>query len=410
MSRFRKSTDRPVPWTPAAVGPVLARLAAAEAELRRLPGARLTELWVQAVDTLRRRAAEPTSPLRQALIDGTGLSPPGFDAAFGQILDGVTTPAARRLLAASPHLPQVSRRPVAVLTSSNLPALAVQSLLPALAARRPVLIKSPSAEPHFAPAFVEALASLEPALGRAVAAAMWRGGDEEVEDAVFGAVGRVIAYGDGATAASLRRRLGERLLMHGPKLSLAILADDVDPATAAPGLARDIALFDQRGCLSVQAILVVGPAARRAAENLAPHVARHLEALHDRWPPGPASTAVRATVRQWRDEAIMAGAVMPELPFAAGTVIVDATGPLRSSPGGRCVRIHAATSGRAAELLAPWSGRLQGAALAGSAAEALRPLLSRLGVTYLAPPGRLQAPDVATWHNGGVAPLQPFLD
>jgi hypothetical protein len=55
-------------------------------------------------------------------------------------------------------------------------------------------------------------------------------------------------------------------------------------------------------------------------------------------------------------------------------------------------------------LLAPWRGRLQGAALAGADAEALRPALAALGVTRFAAPGALQSPDAA-WHNGGRHPL-----
>jgi hypothetical protein len=52
------------------------------------------------------------------------------------------------------------------------------------------------------------------------------------------------------------------------------------------------------------------------------------------------------------------------------------------------------------DRLRRWTGRLQGAALAGAAARALEPELRALGVTRCTAPGRLQAPD-ARWQNGG---------
>ena len=92
-----------------------------------------------------------------------------------QVIDGHqfpdAIPDAGRLLARArqPFDPQIA--PTWVILAGNLPALAVQPLLPALALRRPVLLKSPSAEPLFAPAFLEALTRREPRLAGAVAAA-----------------------------------------------------------------------------------------------------------------------------------------------------------------------------------------------------------------------------------------------
>src|SRR6185369_1071693 len=90
-------------------------------------------------------------------------------------------PAAALMAASRPG----SRGPVLIVLASNLPGLAVQPLLPALALRRPVLLKSPSAEPLFAPTFLAALVRREPRLAGAVAAVAWPGGDPRLEAPVL---------------------------------------------------------------------------------------------------------------------------------------------------------------------------------------------------------------------------------
>jgi hypothetical protein len=290
---------------------------------------------------------------------------------------------------------------VLVVLASNLPALAVQPLLPALALRRPVLLKSPSAEPRFAPAFLAALARREPRLAAGLAAAVWPGGDQELEAPVLARAGTVIAYGEAEALASLERRAPGRVVGYGPKTSLAVIGAEAEPEGVAAGLARDIALFDQRGCLSIAAVYTAGDAAA-----LAESLARSLTDLADRWPPGPADPAALAAVQQARLEAEMRGLHRPDLPLSAGTVLVDPVSAFRPSPGLRTVRVHPLESLEdLPEILAPWSGRLQGAALAGGDAWPLVPRFAALGFSRFAPPGELQSPDAA-WHNGGIHPLR----
>ena len=287
-----------------------------------------------------------------------------------------------------------------VVLAANLPALAVQPLLPALALRRPVLLKSPSAEPLFAPAFLAALARREPRLAGALAAATWPGGDPRLEAPVLAGVETVLAYGDAPALDDLERRAPGKVVGYGPRTSLAALSAGIDPQEAAAGLARDVALFDQRGCLSIAAVYTAGD-----AEALAACLEDALRDMARRWPPGPADAASLAAVQQMRLEAEMRGLRACRLPVGEGTVLVDPDPSFRPSPGLRAVRVHpladlAALPG----ILAPWRGRLQGAALAGEEAWGLAGRLTELGVSRTAPPGELQTPD-ALWHNGGVSPL-----
>jgi hypothetical protein len=169
---------------------------------------------------------------------------------------------------------------------------------------------------------------------------------------------------------------------------------------AAEGLARDVALFDQRGCLSVVAVYTAGD-----AEELAGRLEIELLDLARRWPPGPPVRPVSAAVQHLRLEAEMRGLRLSNLALRQGTVIVDPNPELKASPGLRTVRVHPLEDlERLPEILAPWKGRLQGAALAGEEVWALEPRLAELGLSRFAAPGELQSPD-ATWLNGGIDPL-----
>ena len=382
--------------TPASLAEVMARLRAAGATLRSIPADDLLAAWAETVDAF----LDPASPERRALDAELArrchLSPEGLAAGLAAVLGGVRRDAAAALFAAAAGK-AAPEEPVLVVLAANLPALAVQPLLPALALRRPVLLKSPSAEPLFAPAFLAALARREPRLAGALAAAAWQGGDTRLEEPVLAAAGTVLAYGDAPALADLERRAPGKVVGYGPKTSLAVLGK----AAVAGDLAQDIALFDQRGCLSVAAVYAAGD-----AETLAAGLETALAELARRWPPGPADPAAQAAVQQIRLEAEMRGLRRPTLPLAAGTVLLDPDPAFRPTPGLRTVRVHPlADLERLPGLLAPWRGRLQGAALAGEDAWGLAPELEELGISRCARPGDLQSPD-ARWHNGGIDPLE----
>ena len=389
-----------VRWSAPEVRQLVARLARDGArQHRQLATPSLRQAWASTVTAF----LDPTSFERRALDVSLprlcGLSPAGTDAALSTVLGGVTGPAVDEIFDAA-HDHGDGGGLVTIILASNLPALVVQPLLPALALRRPVLVKSPSAEPLFAPAFVRALVEREPRLADAVAAITWRGGDRDLEDPILAASETVVAYGDDETLADLGRRVAGRLVGYGPKVSLAVVSAEVAPEQVTRELARDIALFDQRGCLSPQAVYTTGP-----AEPLAAALAGALAALERDLPAGPVPAEQLAAVQQVRAEADLHGHFRPELRPESGTVVVDPLPAFRPGPGLRTVRIHPLVElTDVLEHLEPWRGRLQGVALAGRAWE-LATGLGELGVTRRAAPGSLQRPD-ARWHNGGRHPVE----
>ncbi|MCZ6508157.1 MAG: hypothetical protein O7A04_08960 [Acidobacteria bacterium] len=376
--------------------------------LDRLDPARLLDAWSRTVGRFRDPASAESEALRPVLTRFCALSGGGLDAALDAVLGGVDRAAAGRLFTEARNREATRPRPasrkrgrlVAVVLAGNLPALAVQSLLPALARRRPVLLKSPTSEPLFAPAFVRALVRAEPALEAALAAVTWRGGDRALEAPVLERAGTVLAYGDRPAVDSISERTAGKCVVYGPKASLAVISRQADRVRAAVGLARDVALFDQRGCLSIQAVYTDGDS-RALATALAAELAERAAS----WPAGPLDPTRVAAVQQLRLEARMRGLYQPALPLASGTVVVDPIPQFRPSPGLRTVRIHALQDlAEVVPRLAAWQGRLQGAALAGGPAWELESVLSELGISRCAKPGSLQSPD-ALWHNGGLHPF-----
>lgn len=386
-------------WTPDGLAALAATLDdAGSSALGELSDDRLLAAWCQAIGKLRDPQSDQRQALATALARFCRLSPTGLEAALEAVLGGVDRRAAERLFAA-PRPAQGSGL-IAVVLASNLPALAVQSLLPALVLRRPTLLKSPSVEPLFAPALVRALVAAEPALETALAAVSWQGGDEALEHPIFERAETVVAYGDQTSIDSIARRASGQCVLYGPKISLAVVSRDVDFTTVADGLARDVALFDQRGCLSIHAVYTDGNPARLAT-LLTAALARRAVA----WPPAAIDPIVAAAVQQLRLEARLRGLDRPPIELAAGTVIVEPRTDFRPSPGLRTVRVHPLQDlAKLPALLAPWHGRLQGAALAGAPAWALESSLAALGVSRCAAPGQLQAAD-ALWHNGGLHPF-----
>ena len=379
------------------------RLAAAAPALRATSDDQLLAAWN---DTLA-AFLDPGSPERRALDPGllltTGLSPAGLDHGLQSIGGGMLGEAAAAELA-RPHRQNEDGFSLVVLPGEP-PGLILQSLLPALAARAPVLFKSSRAEPHFAPAFLAALGRRLPALGDAYAAATWTGGDPEVEAPLHASARLVVAYGGEETVSALHIAAPGRIVTFGPKLSLGWVGPDADLEQAARGMALDVATFDQRGCLSVQAVFVAPATASAFASGLADALrglASELPSARTDAPdgllPGRGSDAERAGVRFAREDADLRGLTWHGDTLDAGTVILENDTRISPSPGLRTVRIHPAAD---VPPLDDWNGRLQGVAVAGHLPAAVRRAFDEAGVSRFARAGRLQTTE-AGWRNDGI--------
>ena len=234
---------------------------------------------------------------------------------------------------------------VAHVLASNVPALALPAIALGCLAGAAVLVKSGRADPCSAPAFRRALAAEDPELASTIVTTYWPGGDEERERTILGRA--------------------------------------------------DVALHDQRGCLSPHAVYVDGDA-RRFAER----VVAALDEVAGRLPPGPLDVEERAAHRAAVAEAEWTGATT--IGGTGGTVLMSQDRRPTTFPGRRTVWILPFAS--IPELIAP--GGVECVGVAG-----IRPdveMLRQLGVGRVCALGRMQRPGLS-WPRGQRAPLRTLL-
>jgi len=407
----------------------LAELRGAGAKLRRRPArethaalARVLDLWASPDSSWRRRlerelpGATGFSPenVREGLAHGLARfrgeawlalvraelgDPARMDAAHGSMLSGFDT--------------------TAVVLAGAIPQPTLLALLTPLALRSPVLAKPASRDPVTAALAADSIAAVDPELGRCIAIARFGSGDEACLRALLEA-DCVSATGSDETIAALAARVQppRRLVVSGHRLSLAALGPEAlrgdRLSVAADGIALDVALWDQQGCLSPLAVYVVG-ADREAPDRLAEALAHALASLGRRLPRGALDPAAAARFRQECDGAELRAAARPGVRLLGGVtqgwaVVREADAAPRPAPLNRFLRVQPVENPEM--LLAavrPLAAHLAGVALAGFGAsqEGLVRGLADLGASRLCRPGELQSPPLA-WHHEGRPVLLPF--
>ena len=226
----------------------------------------------------------------------------------------------------------------------------------------------------------------------------------------------VIAFGDDATIESLHRR---NVIGFGSRVSGALIAPDrIDSSRLdeiADLLARDVALFEQLGCLSLHQVFVVssegramaGTAARPTdtARELALRMSIGLERLSESMPPARIPIHDAAAIRGVRERArwrAIAGEPVELLESRGlGWTVIFEQRPdsFKVSPGFRTVQVTAVRDlAEFRECIAPVSGRIEAMAVVGDDCE----IEARaMGIPYVCAPGEMQSPPLDWRHGGG---------
>jgi hypothetical protein len=416
---------REVPATAAGVAAAVDGLLAARERLARRP----TRDVLAALDELVRRWLEPESQWRRRaeveLAERTGFAPAMLREGLPRLLAPLGGGAIARLLleelgerGARESL--VGPRLVAHVLPGNVPALAAGAICLALAMRAAVLVKPGREERAFAPLFAASMAEVDPELAACVAVRYWPGGSGEIEEAAFARADVVEASGGDEAIAALRPRVRGRFLGRGGRVSFAaigreIAAERAALAQAVRGIAEDVSIWDQCGCLSPQVVFVEsapGDGVERAAAALA-------EALADlarRWPPRRVSLDQQAAILRFRNAVewglegetggrVLAGGDM------GWTLTVEREPALRPTCLHRTVRVQpVADLADLPRIAVPLRSWLEGAGLAvgderfGETTGAL----VAAGLHRVCRAGEMQRPDLG-WKPGGIPRVAAWL-
>ncbi|MEO6598716.1 MAG: acyl-CoA reductase [Polyangiaceae bacterium] len=283
---------------------------------------------------------------RKRLLASSGLSPEGVDFAITRCLEIEPDELEIEALVRSTATAQVAH----VLLSANVFVAAHRAIAIGLAASDAVRVRPSRREPEMA----ELLLAGAPNSFQIVSELSPRAGD------------RLWAYGSDETLDEVAVTLppGVAFHAHGSGFGVGVIDGSVSESALAellPRLAEDIALFDQRGCLSPRVLLVVGNA--DAVRNVALCLAAELERLEARVPRGRLEPQEAAAITAYRDTASFAGEV-----FSAGLGFVSAgsDGKWLLPPTGR--NLHVLPTTDALQVLNPMRPMLTSCAFAGEAA------------------------------------------
>ncbi|GEM_PF-1512765 len=210
------------------------------------------------------------------------------------------------------------RNVLAILPGNVLgPTLATAYCAAAAGAR--LLLKSSSRELRLCELVAAQFSALSPVLEGTLIPMRWSGGDQDLEAKVFPSVQRILAFGSDETIADIKRRAPRHVSVigYGNAYSVGYVPLEADVAAAAIAAAADVAMFDQRGCLSPQTIYVEGDAAK--AILFAHALARALARLAPALPRAPAGDSERAAVAEFLRR--LAVRALPATTHALDTVL-----------------------------------------------------------------------------------------
>lgn len=413
--------------TPETIRAARERLAAAREALGARSQADTLESLSALLDEFARPGSAARSRLETDLPKATGFHATTVAAGLDLALAKFTGKALRELVLsehnAAPGAQFEGFAQTSVLLAGAIPMPTLTAFLFPLVLHSPVLAKTAARDPVTARIFAEVLARIDPVLARCIEIVSFPRDDESCMETFLTAECVVATGADGTIrAVSAEVPPTTRFVGYGHRLSVALLGPAALSgsalADAARKLARDVALWDQQGCLSPVAVFCEGSA--REARALGEALGQALDALGGEWPRGEIGAEDAAAVRHARDEALMRRAAGRDVAVFADealqfTVVVEDELRFRAAPLHRFVRIHASRE-RTTLLhsLEAVARHLAAVALAGFGQDsvAVARALGALGASRVCAPGEMQAPPLG-WHHDGqllLAPLARMVD
>src|SRR5579885_2274440 len=299
--------------------------------------------------------------------------------------------------------------------AGNLPNPTLTSLIFGILLRSAQFVKCASGASFLPRLFVHSIYEADPKLGACLEVAEWRGGNENLENALFAEADCVTVTGDDAALEAVRRRLPlkTRFIGYGHRVSFAFVAAEALRGARARHLvsaaADDVIAWNQLGCLSPH-VIYVQTGGGVLPEQFAQWLAEELERREAGEPRGEITTEESAAIASRRAIYEIRAAHDPERTrhfFSKGstawTVIFEADPRFQISCLNRFIYVKPVADLKTAlEAADAIRGKVSTVGLAApeEAVPELARQLARWGVTRICPLGRMQTPPL-TWHHDG---------
>lgn len=380
------------------------KLEAAGDQLRALP----LDARAERVEAILAELDRANSPLRTQLEAGlpetTGFGDEnlrrGLALAFGRWREEGVGPLLRSELGGAVD-PERCPRTTAVIAAGAIPMPTIEAMLMPLLLGSTVRIRPAQRDPITAGLLRAGISALDPLLGACLEVVEFERGDTRALTR-FLAADAVVASGSDASIATIRQRLppGTRFAGYGHRLSVAVVGAAPSPETLA-GLALDLTLWDQLGCLSPVAVFALSHA-DDWADGLAMALANQADV-----PRGEVPLEAAAALRHERSAAEIRQAAGEPVRVLAGedwTVVREADAAWRPCPLYRFIRVvPVSDAAHLATALIPVREHLSSVGFAPGFEEMtarLAPRRARLGT--------MQTPGL-DWNHDGIGTLRPLL-
>jgi hypothetical protein len=337
----------------------------------------------------------------------------------GAVLEGfVCDGEGRRVMVVPPAL-------CVQVVAGSVPGVGVTALIRSLLVGAPTLLKPGLGDVVLPVLFARGLREESPELADRLAVVYWPGAHEAVLRAAVRHADVVVAYGSDRAVGTARGLAppSARFVGYHHREGIGIVGSDAlrserDAARVAGAVARAVAFFDQRGCVSTRTVYVEDGGSGIAPRAFAALLAAALARVEDDLPSGRLEPMESSALHQFRGTAeMLASGLDPDTDGgvpglwagqgASWTVYYDPDGALETTCVGRVVVVR--PFGEVTEVLervAPVGPHLQtvGVAGLGGRLQEVATALGRLGASRVAPFASVPFPP-AWWHHDGRGPL-----
>ncbi|MCX6922408.1 MAG: hypothetical protein NT154_04220 [Verrucomicrobia bacterium] len=399
---------------------------------------RSTHSLVQTLTDVARDWLEPDYPFRKLALEqgpaATGFSRAtlarGLDSFFRQLtrdqfhalleqdlghahrLDEMVSGEAERRfhragLATAPEL-QVH------IAAGNLPSPAMSAMVLGVLVRSAQFVKCASGTSLLPRLFAHSLYEVQPKLGACIEVAEWRGGNADLEKALFDEADCVTATGSDEMLAAVRHRLPAkvRFLGYGHRVSFGYVTNGaligLNDRRVAEQAAADVVAWNQQGCLSPH-VIYVEHGGGVPPDQFAARLAEELERREETEPRGELRVEAAAAIASRRAFYEVRAAHSPDTRHwcsrnsTAWTVVCEADPRFQLSCLNRFVYVKGVKDlTEALQNADGVRGQVSTVGLAApeDKAQALAMELARWGVARVCRLGQMQEPPLAWRHDG----------